>query len=423
MLFRPVTAGLNKSKPIGIRLHSASIGALFLLFLLGIAGNAAASPRFGLWVEAEGVNRPWQSKVDYDNFVKFSSNYRFTDFFCQVYRGGRSWFPSIIADDTPYRQALSDGVDPLSNTLRIATEKGQRVHAWVNVLRVYRNPNAPLVHVVGKHAILKDSSGTSLLEYNADGSPPGPPRGFTLGTHGLWLDASEPLVRNYIVQTIRDVATLYPDLDGIHLDMVRYPMAIRTNSKVPFKFKPGFGYSMRSVSRFYQFSGRKPPEKLTPDLVEKLEASRAWSAWRRAQVTLLVYEIREMLQQVAPHMELSAAVIANQDRAYYRVFQDWPTWLAHGLVDTVVPMNYTRKSDLFTRLSVKAVKVSDPKPISMGVGAWLMVTNPKQLAQQGRIALNKGARGVTLFSYSNLYSDSGRKALSYFQKSVFSSAE
>ena len=389
------------------------------MFLLGISADAEAEPRFGLWVEAEGVNQPWKSMADYQNFANFSSQYRFTDFFCQVYRGGRSWYPSSVADDTPYRQALADGLDPLRETLKFATERGQRVHAWVNVLRVFRNPNAPLVQVVGKHAILKDSSGVSLLEYNADGSPPAPVKGFTLGTHGLWLDASEPEVRNYLVQTIRDVAVSYPDLDGIHLDMVRYPMAIRTNAKISFNFKPAFGYSSRSIARFYQFSGRVPPDKLTPALINKLEASRAWSAWRRAQVTLLVYEIREMLQQVAPQMELSAAVIANQDRAFKRVFQDWPTWLTHGLVDTVIPMNYTRKKELFNRLSRQAVKVSGSKPISMGVGAWLMVSRPELMAEQGKAAMQYGAKGVTLFSYSNLFSDSGRKALSQFQNSVF----
>ena len=339
--------------------------------------------------------------------------------FCQVYRGGRSWYPSHVADDAPYRNAVAMGFDPLGETIRVARTRGQRVHAWVNVLRVYQNPDAPLVKVVGRPAVQTDSYQNSLLDYDKEGNPPSPTRGFSLGTPGIWLDPSEPGVRAHIVESVKDLVLRYPDLDGVHLDMVRFPMAIRTNYKTPFNLRPEFGFSSRAVHRFYVFSGRTPPGKVTPELAKQLVKSKAWAAWRRAQVTLLVYEIREMLLQVAPHMELSAAVIANQDRAVNRAFQDWPTWISSGLLDVVVPMNYTKKLELFNRLSKAAVVSAKPKRIFMGIGAWLMRASPQTLITEGKGALSHGADGVTLFSYSNLFDARGQAVLTEFQRSVF----
>ena len=54
-----------------------------------------------------------------------------------------------------------------------------------------------------------------------------------------------------------------------------------------------------------------------------------------------------------------------------------------------------------------------------GLGAWLMLGNPALLIQQGKIALDAGADGVVLFSYSNLHSDRGRQLLKQFAESVF----
>src|SRR6187455_1833394 len=67
----------------------------------------------GLWVEAEGQNRPFDEVDKFKEFLGFISEYPFTDFYCQVYRESRSWFPSKLADDGPFQLAYAAGYDPL----------------------------------------------------------------------------------------------------------------------------------------------------------------------------------------------------------------------------------------------------------------------------------------------------------------------
>ncbi len=69
--------------------------------------------RVGIWVEAENKNKPFISAKNYDELLRFLDSGAFSDVFVQVYRGGRSWYPSVLADDTPFRVAQQEGVSPL----------------------------------------------------------------------------------------------------------------------------------------------------------------------------------------------------------------------------------------------------------------------------------------------------------------------
>ena len=414
------------------RLLPAGFSTSFLCFFAVCCGiffapdSALAKPRFGLWVEAEGTNQPFKSQGDFSDFLKFASDWEFTDLYCQVYRGGRSWFPSMMADDEPFRVAYADGFDPLDETIRAGHARGQKVHAWINALRINENAQAPLMRVVGRKAALVDTYGNSLLDYNQDvGTPPGVSTAsgtYRLGTPGIWLDASDPAVRDYLIESIREVVLRYPKLDGIHLDMIRFPHAIGGPSR-EMQSRPEFGYSAETIRRFYRTAGKQPPVSIDRELMRKLGNSLAWQSWRRAQVTILVFEIREMLEQLHPGMELSAAVVAEPERAYDHAFQDWAGWANRGIVDYVLPMNYTNEQGTFSSRNTHALTSVPPSKVIMGLGAWLMIHSPAQLTQQGRIALKGKAAGVVLFSYSNLFSENGRKTLSFFDNSLFGGSQ
>lgn len=400
------------------RFHRVFFGAIFLAILSGFGQQAKAAPRFGLWVEAEGKNRPFRSAEEFKAYSEFAKKGRFTDLYCQVYRGGRAWYPSMLADDAPYRRALAQGFDPLRDTINQAHKRGTRVHAWINVLRIVGNREAPLLKTIGRNAAHTDSYGNSLLDYDSEGLPPGAlGRSFKLGTAGIWLDAGSERVREYLVATIKDVVMAYPDLDGVHLDMIRYPMSMRKGGKGSFAHRPRFGYSQESIERFYEFAGKKPPP-MTKEVRAMLRKAQAWGTWHRAQVTLLVFEIKEMLNQIAPEIELSAAVIASPERAYSEVYQDWSAWRKGGIIDTVIPMNYSRNSELVARQSKYAIQSASRGQVLIGLGSWLMIGNPSLMISQGKTALRFGADGVTLFSLSNLLSPQGELLVREFRTAV-----
>jgi uncharacterized lipoprotein YddW (UPF0748 family) len=406
-----------KSGAIYLRLISPIFGLLFCLISLEAAH---ASPRYGIWVEVEGKNRPFESPENYQTFIDFIAKTNFTDIYCQVYRGGRTWFPSMVADSGPYHEALKKGIDPLRGAIDAAHARGQKIHAWVNVLRLTDNRSAPLLKVVGKRAAAVDSWGNSILDYDENGFPPGPMgEKFMLGTPGIWLDASVPAVRRHIAETVRDLILAYPDLDGVHLDMVRFPMSIRRKGRTSREARPSFGFGEESISRFYSFAGKEVPAARAK-VIRELRGSTAWATWQRAQVTLLVFEIRSLLNDIAPHMELSAAVIASAHRSFNEVKQDWSNWLSGGIVDSAVLMSYSRDPLLVKKQTKHAVAVAADRGQALtGLGAWLMLGKPEALTKQGKIALSQGAEGLVLFSYSNLQSPSGELLLKRFSESIF----
>lgn len=395
------------------------LGAIFLTFTLINPAFGEAKPRFGLWIEAEGTNTSFDSEKDVRTLLDYTADLPISDLYCQVYRNGRSWYPSLMADDTPYRNALKKGVDPLEKIISEAHARGQKVHAWFNVLRIISNKNAPLLQTIGEDAVLKDSSGNSLLTYNQRGVGPGyVGKYFQLGTQGYWLEAGSARVRQYIVETIRDLVVAYPQIDGIHLDMVRFPISMRQKGVSGGGARPSFGFSEESLGRFFEFTGREKPD-LSPKMIEKLRQSKAWKTWKRAQVTLLVFQIKEMLNQVAPHLELSAAVVASPHRSYNEAYQDWGEWLRGGLLNTVLPMSYTTNTKLVKDYTIHATKVAEDRQVIMGLGAWLMKRNTPLLVKQGKTAMQRNADGVILFSYSNLYGTAGKKTVSDFAQLVF----
>ncbi len=378
--------------------------------------SAQTSHRFGLWVEAEGENQPFRSRNEYEYFLAFTSDPHFTDLYCQIYREGRSWFPSMMADDGPYRQALSFGLDPLKETIKVAHQRGQRVHAWVNVLRVSQDKEAPLLQTLGTEALQVDSFGNTVMSYGDSSSGSlANRRGFQLETPGVWLDPSSEKVRRYLLEIVRDIVTTYPDIDGIHLDMMRYPAAVGG------LLRPEFGYSKQSINAFYTYAG-KPLPRLDQELNSILRKNPAWAAWRRAQVTLLVFEINNLLKQLAPKVEFSAAVIASSNRAYGELFQDWGLWIKEGALDAAIPMNYTKDNGVFDRQTKWALRLARKDQLLMGIGAWLMKGHPASLTAQGELAFKNGAGGVVLFSYSNLASKEGENTLKSFFNSLDNSA-
>ena len=355
--------------------------------------------RLGLWVEVEGKVQPFRSRDEFSQFLSFISRRPFTDYYVQIYREGRAWFDSSLVDSAPYFEARTLGYDPLKETIREAHKHGRRVHAWLNIMRV--DKKSSIVEHLGRDAVLEDNYGNSLMDYTATGTPlhSGQTR---LDTPGTWLDPSMKAVRSYIVDVIVDLLNKYPELDGIHLDMIRFPFSMGTAPAT-------FPYGKRARDQFHSDTGKTLPPRGTK--LEDKALRQAWDEWRRAQISRLVFEIREAMNAKSPGKELSAAVMSNQDRAMRAAFQDWQNWLRGGALDYAIPMNYTRDSESFRNNSVYAASRGNGRRVSMGVGAWLLLDTPELYQAQAAIAERSKLNGVTLFSYSNMMNSRGEKFL------------
>lgn len=359
----------------------------------------------GLWVQAEGVNKTLDSAEKIKALVKRARAAGVTDIYAQVYRSGRAWFPTKLADDSPSKRA---GQDPLALLLDLASrgeesERPIRVHAWINAFALARNKNAPIIRELGKEAVLRDQYGRSLLEYPLSGKPAWA-KGFGLGTPGIFLDPGNLGVRKRITDVAAHLVRNYPRLAGIHLDFIRYPYALPISPGSHFSSRLDFGYNEASVARFAQETRKTAPRASAM----RVDAA-AWDAWRRKQVTAAVRGVHETTTGLRRQVFVSAAVLPWAERAYLSAFQDWRGWLEGGFLDKAVVMNYTRDVHLAAQISrsvlaAKKVKTSNPHApgVVIGLGAYLFTNNPAGLWREWRAARTAGADGVALFSYDQM---------------------
>jgi len=358
------------------------------------AGPAPA--RRGLWVLCQGSQRVLDDATRVPRLIDDALALGASDLFVQVYRAGRAWFDSSLADAEPWRSAVanSGGVDPLAELLTRAHAAGLRVHAWVNVLNLADNKRAPLVEALGRDAVLVDQAGRSLLDYPKLDVPQPDRRYYRLGTPGVWLDPAAPGVAARLAETFAELLVRYPALDGLHLDYIRYPGVLPFAPGSRFGVGLDMGHGEATRARFEAETGLEAPRP--PD---RLGHANRWDAWRRDQVTQLVQRVGDAAQLARPGVALSAAVWAHADRAYLSIGQDWRRWLDESLLEFAVPMAYTLDSRIF-RYQAEAFAATPQGPRTwIGVGAWLFARRPAGAVEQLEIAEAVGAAGVALFSW------------------------
>ncbi|MBK5224057.1 MAG: family 10 glycosylhydrolase [Acidimicrobiia bacterium] len=308
----------------------------------------------------------------------------------QVARRHDAYYDSGYLSPTPDPQ-LEPGHDVLAALIDAARPHGIQVHAWFVVAPAnhpaYDDLVLPAGHVWNEHG--PDSADSWMTVDVA---------GVTSRDH---LDVSLPAVRSHAVAIVDDIASRY-EVDGVHLDYVRYDAA-------------RWGYHPIVLARFHTETGRSD----RPD-----PADPQWVEWRQAQTQALVAEARDALHRARPGAMLSVAVIAGgpgpsalaggfaDTRAAADMMQDWPAWLESGSVDLVFAMAYNREAvpeqaQRFRQWSQFASELSERHPgrIVVGVGAYL--NRPADALAQLHLAAD--ATGMAaLYSYQQDSADAPR---------------
>ena len=395
-------------------IHSASAIFFWLILATGMAPSSAGASsaplggEVGLWVPAEGQNATFDDPKKILALVERARAAGVTDLYVQMYRSGRAWFPTRLADDSPSRRA---GRDPLAYLLKLSfsstgERRALRIHAWINAFALARNRAAPILRELGPESVLRDLHGRSLLDYPPDGRPSWA-AGFALGTPGIYLDPGHPGVRRRLADIASELVQRYPGLAGIHLDYIRYPYALPISPGSRFFPRLDFGYGRVSAERFRAETGHSVPAN---GVQRSTAEHQVWDDWRRLQVTETVREVDRAIRARRPAIRLSAAVLPWADRAYLSAFQNWRGWLQAGLLDKAVLMNYTRNEELALQISrgASAWRLASEEnggrkgQVLIGLGAYLFGEDPGPVWRQWRGALRSGVDGVVLFSYDTI---------------------
>jgi uncharacterized lipoprotein YddW (UPF0748 family) len=361
------------------------------------APSAAPAPGRALWVLCEGAQRVLEHPERIDWLLADAEALGVSDLFVQVYRGGRAWYRSTLADATPWTKTLRpDGRDALGELIARAHARGLRVHAWVNVLSLSANREAPILLALGREAAIVDQKGRSVLDYPELEVPPPDREWLRMGTPAVWLDPAVPGVAERIAATFAELVRGYPALDGLHLDYVRYPDTLPFSPGTQFGVGLGFGFGEPARARFQAETG------LTAPFGRSLENAVRFDDWRRERLSALVAAIATAARAEKPALRVSAAVIPERERAYRVDLQDWLGWLDARHLDFAVPMLYTRDATLLRYGVETYAGLAAKRELWVGLGSWLFATQPGLAVEQLRVASAEPRLGAALFSWDSI---------------------
>ncbi len=350
----------------------AVILAAFLFFTISkiYPGFSSFNERC-IWV----VRTTMQTSESIDQMVAFAKENGFNHILVQVRGRGDALYHSNLVPRSPLLKNTS--FDPLYYVIRKAHENGLKVHAWLNVYLIWSKNNRPNSqnHVFNSHPEWIDKNGnefTTLFstDKNVDGE-------------GFYLAPHHSEVKQHLISVFREISALY-DIDGLHLDYIRF-------------HDYEYGNNPEAKANYYQnlYDQRKPLFNNN-----ELQTDRKWDDYRRASITELIKETKQMLKEVRPNCIVSAAVKPNLLEAKSRYFQEWDMWLAAGYVDWVIPMNYTPDLKQFAdniNLIYENLSEKYRNRIIMGVALY----NQPPLDAADKIYYSEITRfkGISFFSY------------------------
>ncbi len=331
---------------------------LFGLMMLPSVGKAQNTAEYrGFWIDTFNTNL--NNHADIVTVVNNAKLAKANALFAQIRRRGDSWYLNSL-EPTPDGITFADGFDPLADLIGTAHAEGIEVHAFVIMSAIWnRNPTVAGGLPTSANHVFRSRSGfnqaTGQIETGPNNwltrtlLPDNATNGITFQGHrfgaDFWIDFGHPDAAAHTVNVLMQIVNNY-DIDGLHLDRIRYPELTATG-QTPSS-GANIGYNTKSVERF-QIRNNIPVGSTPPT-----PGDIPWANWRRNQVTNIVRRVYLNAIAAKPQLKVSGALIAfgggptteaawTSAESYWRIYQDWRAWTEEGILDIAIPMNYKRE--------------------------------------------------------------------------------
>ena len=331
------------------------------------------------WVVRDAL----QNQSEIDDIIQTAVYLNISDIFVQVRALGRTYYTST---KELHIDKLGDKFDPLEAIIKRATLYNIRIHAWVNMFYIWSGNQEPEdknhVYYLLKQKILRNCTFPTYQDLR------------TAGIEGYFLDPQSSQVKKYLLNLLLEIADKY-ELAGVHLDYFRYP-------GVFYSFTP------ESRTNFWLQNYYDPLELycFTDEYVQTRGhdvfryADRVYRQFLIRTLSDYLEEIKEVLKEKKPNLELSVAVKPDPVEAKHRYFQNWLSWIKSNLCDFVVPMNYRTDMKEFTSILNVITNAGVRDKVIVGISTYnqdVQAVNKRILVVQ-----NGGWSGMSLFSYNHL---------------------
>ncbi len=258
------------------------------------------------------------------------------------------------------------GFDPLEFIITEAHKRNIEIHAW---LEVFFSGYKRLGEILEKHPnwAAVDIYGNVPVKAEDD---------------KYFIDPAHKEARKFLIDTFVDMVERY-DLDGLHLDYIRYPL----QTEVPY------GFSSYSKELFTQTTGLEVPKNSTD------KNWQAFNIFKEEQVTTFVKELREAVLLVKPLL-ISAAVFPGNDGIVNKN-QNWPLWIEEGYLDFLTPMLYSRSTSLVEHWIQDLIEEIGPKIPFYPALAAISIPEGDLLVEQTMLIQKHNLDGLAFFAWNH----------------------
>jgi len=326
--------------------------------------DQASAEMRGIWI----TRFSWEGEAELRGMIDHASAVGFNAVFFQV----RGSFDALYASSLePWAASLSGelgkdpGWDPLAVVVEHAHFLGMEVHAYLNTYPLWKGIEPPvsagIPHALQLHPnwVIRDEAGQAK----------------ELNEHYIFASPGHPEVSEHVYRVATDVAERY-EIDGLHMDYVRYPDAAGS-------FDAASQHALQSQGLDRLSWQREQPGRLLGRISEAIDIPLSAAVWG-------VYEDRFGWGRVSEGL--------------HDYHQDSHGWLSQGQVDAIAPMIYWGLTEIpgerldFSTLLEDHMVHSSGRHIYAGVGGE-KIGMDQVIACIGE-SRRQGAAGVVLFDYS-----------------------
>ena len=255
------------------------------------------------------------------------------------------------------------GYDPLAFAIEECHKRDMQLHAWLVTLPLGK---AKHVNSLGKMSVCRKRPYLCKLY------------------QGSWyMEPGEPRTAEYLTALVAEIVERY-NVDGIHLDYIRYPDRPR-------------GYNDHTLHKRHG-SGQKLAD------------------WRRSNITNIVRSIYTKVKSIKPWVRVSCAPLGKHDdlscypshgwNARVTVFQEAQKWLDEGIMDILFPMMYFSGNNFYPFMLDWQENCSG-RHIAPGLGIYRLLGNEgdwplDEVTRQLFTTRAAGVSGTALFRVEHL---------------------